>query len=263
MALTFSIAAFTDKGTVRSTQQDAVLIGHTLLTDGHIELNGLTEFRCFVADGIAKSSDGAFAAQFVLGQLASVSYTEYEDFLAAIRLINNQLIVENRQNNNTSGTTLSGVICESGRISVVHVGDSEVYLIRQGKLLQLSTNQCETVTDQYRRAHPGYTLESLYAKARNTLTSYLGGVSNQLTFDRACQTKLDSPIIGGIQAGDYLLICSDGLFKSMTKTALRDQIDQHESIFDALAVIRQLTVKLGCEDNLSMVLVAVEANCVL
>ena len=252
----FNIAAFTYIGTQRPTQQDAMLVNEILLTEGKIELTNQLEIKCFVADGVGGSADGAFASQFVLDKIRETSFVEYWKFVEQLREINKYLISQNNEGKGNTATTLSGVIFRDESFHFFHAGDSEIYLLRAERVLPLSVSQCKQVDEQFKSANPGYSLEQLHEKARNTITSYLGGYSPQLRLDADWKRKIELPQIKGVQPGDVILICSDGLFKSVSQTDIKKKLyRENKSIFETSDELRTLSEKHGAEDNVSMILI--------
>ena len=97
------------------------------------------------------------------------------------------------------GTTVVCVVAGSGKIHIVHAGDSRAYLYRNGQIVRLTTDhsmvqalvQAGQITDEQARKHPN----------RNIITRALG-VEAVLMTDYTMED---------FQAGSQLIICTDGL----------------------------------------------------
>jgi protein phosphatase len=98
------------------------------------------------------------------------------------------------------GTTLTTAYSYGADLFVVHVGDSRCYLCRDGQLRQL-THDHTLVQEMVRRGH----LKPEEAAAhqwRHVVTNVIGGT------EKGVQPEVHKV---GLEAGDVLLLCSDGL----------------------------------------------------
>ncbi|OIN93046.1 MAG: hypothetical protein AUJ20_05455 [Comamonadaceae bacterium CG1_02_60_18] len=106
------------------------------------------------------------------------------------------------------GTTLVAAVVHGEVLHWVSVGDSRLYLLRQGKLTQLTQDHVFAV-ELDRDAANGVisVLEAQSHPERAALTSYLG------------LTQLDlidqNPQAFELVAGDQMLLCSDGLYAAL------------------------------------------------
>lgn len=140
------------------------------------------------------------------------------------------------------GTTIcAAVICQH-QLSIAHVGDSRIYLFREGKLLQL-TQDHSLVADMVRQGllTPE---EALVHPDRNTLTRAVGTDET---------IAVDTRTIS-LYAGDRILLCSDGLTKMM-------DIESMEAILAEEGTVREVAEKLvntandnGGADNITLTL---------
>ena len=106
------------------------------------------------------------------------------------------------------GTTFSGAVVDGDRLHVIHVGDSRIYLIRNGAVRRLTTDQTFVakmvedgrITEEEARDHP----------QKNILYMSLGA-----------RDHFTPEIIADIELkeGDILVMCSDGL-----NTHVRDDV---------------------------------------
>jgi protein phosphatase len=99
---------------------------------------------------------------------------------------------------NDVGTTLSGLVFIGSRALLVHVGDSRVYLLRDGTLCQLTRDQ--TQAEALRETDQNLGEDDLQERYGNVLTSHLG-------------TSGCSPLteLLDVKSGDRFLLCTDGL----------------------------------------------------
>ena len=170
---------------------------------------------------------------------------------AAFRLANRQVAhrMESQQELRGMATTASAVIVEERqagelRAAIGHVGDSRVYLYREGALRQLTDDhswvgeqiRSGVLSDADARRHPW----------RNVVTRAIsGGVDPEIDV-------IELPL----QAGDRLLLCSDGLSgvvapEEMERLAARDPLDA------AAGALIDAANAGGGPDNITVVLIAI------
>jgi len=166
--------------------------------------------------------------------------------LNAIRLANQEIVRSVRKNRSHRGmgTTVVIAYLHGPRAFIGSVGDSRAYLVRDGALLQLTSDhtfvneqvRAGTLTPQEARKHP----------ARNILTRAVGS-----------QEDVEADILEQeLKAGDRLLLCSDGL-TTMVEDAqiletLRARTDDPAVSCRALV---DLANAKGGDDNVTVVLI--------
>ena len=143
------------------------------------------------------------------------------------------------------GTTLTAALIIGPLVILSHVGDSRAYLFRNGKMQQLSRDHSwvaeevarGALTESEAREHP----------RRNILTRALG-VAEDVEVDTSASE---------LEAGDVLLLCSDGLHGlvgdeeiARTSTAFEPQ--------EACEVLVQRANDLGGNDNVTVVIVRID-----
>ncbi len=109
-----------------------------------------------------------------------------------------------------AGTTMSAVIVEGNRLHWLSVGDSRIYLIREKKIQMLNQehNYREMLLEKLERGE--ITEEYFYEEERErgeALVSFLG------IGDLSLMDINQRPFL--LQEGDFILLCSDGLYRSM------------------------------------------------
>jgi protein phosphatase len=111
------------------------------------------------------------------------------------------------------GTTLSGLVFVGPRTLLVHVGDSRVYLLRDGALRQLTRDQ--TQAEALRGAGQDLGEEDLQERYGNVLTSHLG-------------TSGCSPLteLTDVKSGDRFLLCTDGLMAGLDGDELTEALQE-------------------------------------
>ena len=130
MSLVLRYAARSDRGLVRSNNQDSVYAGPRLLA---------------VADGMGGHAGGEVASKVVIAAVAPLDDDEPgHDLLAQLEdalLAGNDAIIElvaQEPELSGMGTTLTAVLFAGTRLGLAHVGDSRAYLLRDGTLTQIT-----------------------------------------------------------------------------------------------------------------------------
>lgn len=231
--MNFNISAFTHEGTAKDSNQDCILVNGEVLAQGYINRDNQEHCFCFVADGVGGNRAGDFASQFVLENIKSLPVIPSSDWASDFHNINQKLLTLscNKQELRGTASTLSGLIINKERFSIIHAGDSEMWLQRDDMFFKLTNDQ---VFNDLEKNSP--------------LTSYFGGVSDNLRFDEDIYVR-ESLV------GDTFLICSDGLFKSLSHKTVKSILNMNTDLdFKAQALLEEC-LRCGAEDNVSTILI--------
>lgn len=188
-----SSAAISHTGKVRSNNQDSGYAGSNLFV---------------VADGMGGHAGGDVASSLAISRLEGLdrpfdSTSEAERALrdaisdAAVDLVDT---VGVRPELAGMGTTVSALIMVDDYAVIAHIGDSRIYLYRDGALTQITTDHTfvQRLVDSGRITPE----EARYHPRRSVLMRVLG--------DMDTDPELDTFIMP-TQPGDRWLLCSDGL----------------------------------------------------
>ena len=198
-----------------------------------------------VADGMGGARGGEIASRVAATALGEeVNGNGEERVVALIQEANRQVFDRANENSDTSGmgTTITVALVEDGVISIGHVGDSRAYLIRDGKLEQL-TEDHSLVAELVRsgRLSPE---EAETHPQRSVITRALGTDPD---------VDVDTFSIAG-KPGDLFFICSDGLTSMVDDQTILEAVERHRSDLDAAA--QELVAaanRSGGEDNITVV----------
>ena len=253
---TFDIefAAVTDIGKIREKNEDNVLISSDL---------GLG----VVADGMGGHSAGEIASSIAVSVLAEtirkinngdlqipetflpkLAPTERKLLMAAN--LANAAIYSTAQSSDVykmMGTTLTGVLFDKDCAIAVHVGDSRIYLYRDGKIIQITTDH--SLAMEHVRRGLLTRAEADRSKIQNVLTRAMG-IKKNIEFD-----LLKFPV----KVGDVMLLCSDGLYKGLRESDMADLLKAGAQM-PIVKLCKQL-VRVSNEndgqDNISAVLIKI------
>lgn len=193
-----SVAAATDVGRIRAGNEDS------LYADADQE-RGLF----IVADGMGGHAAGEIASemavQIVAREMAHIRNLEGEEPLTAMgsalraanRAIFERTIVE--ADKQGMGTTASCLMMGSGRYIVGHIGDSRIYLMRDGVFRQITKDH-------------SYVQEQVDAGFLTPEQARYHPYSNVITRCVGANAAVEADVFHNeIKAGDLYLVCSDGL----------------------------------------------------
>ncbi|MGH3756603.1 PP2C family protein-serine/threonine phosphatase [Actinophytocola sp.] len=231
MTLVLRYAARSDRGLVRSNNQDSVYAGPRLLS---------------LADGMGGHAAGEVASKVVIAALAPLDDDEPgEDLLGQLReatQAGNGAIAELVAGDpelDGMGTTLTAVLFAGSRIGLVHIGDSRAYLQRNGQFAQITHDDTfvQSLIDEGRITED----EAATHPQRSLLLKALTGheVEPNLTIREA-------------RAGDRYLLCSDGLSGVVTHETLTETIKIPDAQACADRMI-ELALKGGGPDNVTVI----------
>jgi protein phosphatase len=230
-------AARTDRGLVRTSNQDSAYAGSRLLA---------------VADGMSAVGDRASAAAIeALRPLETTAVPAGELLNAlseAVGLAEEAVReVATTTSEYTAGTTLTALLWSGSQLGLVHIGDSRAYLLRDGELFRITHDHTYVqslvdagrLTEDEAVSHPD---RALLIKA---LASG-GGASPDLSVHDA-------------QAGDRYLLCSDGLSAVVAPDALRAALAGEGGPEPVLEALVALAYDAGAPDNIACVVADVVA----
>lgn len=144
------------------------------------------------------------------------------------------------------GTTVAAARLLGHSLSIAHVGDSRVYLIRDG-VMQALTVDHSWVAEQVAQ---GYMTEEEAERSprRNVVTRALG-VESTIDIDLA-----EMPVFNG----DLLLLCSDGLTRGVRCSEILRTLQQNSDLGEKTERLISLANDAGGDDNITVMLITVE-----
>ena len=253
-----AIAWATDDGRQRTHNEDSLLVMHLESTRESLPANGGV---FLVADGAGGHEAGEIASKTavqVIGQALTPALATFlledansagEEMEARVRdaiLAANQRIRKLQQERaNNMLTTVAMALIVRDRAILAHVGDSRIYLWREGRLQQLTTDHTTVqqliamgqISPEQARSHP----------RRHELYRALGHKENP------------QPDISAfpLQSDDLLLLCSDGLYEELPDDAIAATLQNAPSLSEAARTLIRAANDAGGSDNISVILVRV------
>ena len=146
------------------------------------------------------------------------------------------------------GTTAVACLLHDDRVSIAYAGDSRLYRLRRGRLEQI-TRDHSLAEELVARGH--YTREEAVALVRRNIVTRALGVEPKVEIDL---------IEEGLEVGDLLLLCSDGLTDMVDDEAIRLTLMQFtDNLEGAAETLVGLANARGGRDNISVALARIDA----
>ena len=146
------------------------------------------------------------------------------------------------------GATIVAAWLEGNELSVAHVGDSRIYLIRNGAMTQLTADH-SLVAEQVRSGVISKQ-QAEVSEFQNVLTRALGP-HPEVQIDAAEHT---------IEPGDAILLCSDGLTRMVRDDEIAATILGNNNAQSAADRLIELANKNGGTDNITVIVVRAAAS---
>jgi protein phosphatase len=224
-------AAISDVGRVRKDNQDSGYAGPWALV---------------VCDGVGGAARGDIASSTAVQQLRRLDEPPGDDPIARVagalhrahdRI--GELVDEDPALNGTS-TTATVALFDGQKAVLGHIGDSRAYLYRRGEISQLTSDHTfvQTLIDEGRITEE----ESRVHPHRNLILKALDGIH---------EAEPDLfPI--ELEAGDRLLLCSDGASGVLDNARLADILSTGSPDFAATELVRA-SLEAGSSDNVTCI----------
>lgn len=240
--LRIEAAELTDVGRKRSENQDN-LAQRVPDDPQELEQDGAL---FVVADGMGGHAAGEVASTVAV-QTITATYFEaahgdvLQGLAQAIKEANEAILTIARENAAKAGmgtTLVAAVLCQ-GILYVANIGDSRAYIVRNGKLRQL-TEDHSWVAEQVRA---GVLTEE---QARNHVHR------NVITRSLGTQINVTADVfVEPAREGDTLMLCSDGLHGYVNDMTIADVVSHH-SPEEAAKLLVNLANDAGGPDNITV-----------
>lgn len=256
-------AASTHAGRVRKNNEDAYLVSPLdgnepcMETDRRATLTCRVALLAAVADGMGGAAAGEIASREGLNAFALYLFGHWARFpeeANAIKLTDvlkkaaqasSDAVLRYTDDDRSArgmGSTLTAAIIWDGFAYLCQVGDSRVYLFRQGVLQQLTQDQTlvqdliaeGAITPEEARTHP----------QRSMITQALG-----------CPMPLQA-VLGkvALRRGDRLLLCTDGLHGELSDTRIQTVMSRGLSPRTTVEALLEGALERGGRDNITVLL---------
>jgi serine/threonine protein phosphatase PrpC len=237
MATVSHSAAASHVGKIRSNNQDSGYSGRQLF---------------MVADGMGGHAGGDVASAIATKRIieADQRYQTPQDaefaLQAALIAANSQLAETVFEHTELTGmgTTVSALVVLEGEVAIAHIGDSRVYLFRDGELSQITIDHTfvQRLVDSGRISEQ----EAMVHPRRSVLMRVLGDVESS--------PEIDTSILATLP-GDRWLICSDGLSGVVSNGGIAAALSASLDVQGVADRLIKESLDGGAPDNVTIVVV--------
>jgi PPM family protein phosphatase len=232
--LATTVASYTHPGR-RRANQDAVMI-RRLSTGAEL---------IAVADGMGGHAAGEVASVTAL----EVLIAELEggaDLESAVRSANRAVFARARARAEWEGmgTTLVALLRDESGYSLANVGDSRAYRVSSDGILQITHDH-------------SYVVEALQCGAITQAEAELSPWRNALTRAIGTDAEVEIDLFGPFapEQPHAVLLCSDGLYKTVPADILREYVLSTGDLATASEALGALAFRRGSDDNISLALI--------
>ena len=225
----------TDVGCLRDHNEDSLAVSPPLYV---------------VADGMGGHAAGEVASEIAVNTIVATvpAHADAQGLADAVVEANREVIEASHDERGREGMgcTVTAAMLEGERLVIAQVGDSRAYLMHKGELQQVTRDhslmaeliEAGDITPEEARVHP----------KRSVITRALGS-------DPLMQPDIYEL---NVEAGDRLLLCSDGLSTMLTDDKIASTLSR---IGDAQRCASQLVneaIEAGGYDNITVIVVDID-----
>ena len=230
-----------DIGKLRANNEDAFYVNN----EGPGPLSNLF----VLADGMGGHNAGEIASKQAISSFCdfitkNTGFMYKQDFLAeALAFANTKVHTDAQSNPQLSGmgTTFSACTISENNLYYAHVGDSRIYIVKDGEIKQLTKDHSLVadlvteglISEEEAKNHPD----------KNVLMRAVG-TDLQVIIDKGYYP------LNGV---DYVLLCSDGLTDMISDQKILDILQEGAEIPDKIDLLITAALEAGGVDNISAI----------
>lgn len=239
------------KGMKRQSNQDSLAVAKMRQVS---EDNSYSMGIYIVADGVAGGPDGDEASKiatdvamrdvFNNAELLITDENYRQQMLHAAELAHLSI----REHHESAATTFVMAVVIQTKIYVLNIGDSRAYVLSDGALRKITKDHTFVqelldngiLTEEEAENHP----------RRNLLLRSLGA-----------EAEIEPDIFSeDLNVGDYLLLCSDGLYNLVDEATITRTILESDDPQSATQQLTELANNAGGNDNIAVIVVRIKAR---
>ena len=236
------ISILTDVGQRRTNNQDYA----------NQYINKAGKSMIFLADGMGGHRAGNIASEMAVTDLGAAwvateisTINEVREWFAENLEKENQQIhrIGQDEEHKGMGTTLEAVAIIDDQVLFAHVGDSRIGLVRNGEYHQMTSDH--SLVNALLKAGQITEEEAAHHPQRNIITQSIGQ-KDELQPDFGMVT---------VEAGDFIVINSDGLTNMISGDEIRDILVSDLSVEEKAKTLVRFANNAGGLDNITVVLI--------
>ncbi len=236
------ISILTDVGQIQTNNQDYA----------NQYINKAGKSMIFLADGMGGHRAGNIASEMAVTDLGAAwvateisTINEVREWFAENLEKENQQIhrIGQDEEHKGMGTTLEAVAIIDDQVLFAHVGDSRIGLVRNGEYHQMTSDH--SLVNALLKAGQITEEEAAHHPQRNIITQSIGQ-KDELQPDFGMVT---------VEAGDFIVINSDGLTNMISGDEIRDIVVSNLSVEEKAKTLVRFANNAGGLDNITVVLI--------
>src|SRR5262249_42771834 len=198
------VSLLTDVGCQREVNEDSI----RFVQPGDASVLARKGLLVLVADGMGGHSGGEVASSMAIDAISRVYYEDPDDPQSALKAAFNQAsreifeVAKADESLKGMGTTCTALVLNNGAALAAHVGDSRLYLLRDGQIYLMTEDHSE-VMEMVKRGLISLE-EARHHPDKNVILRAIGSHSEVEA------STWDEPF--PVRQGDQFLLCSDGLY---------------------------------------------------
>ena len=240
------VLAYTNFGLKYDHNEDSYLIDGVAFNDKNTQRNDDDVYSVAVFDGVGGANAGEIAsitaAQEMCKRLTATSSDE--DIKDALQQANESVLRRASEQNSMHGMacTAVGLLLRKDGITAYNVGDSRVYKIKSGMMMQISTDDSY---ENYLIKEYGERLES--SAGNHTITACLGTQNFR-------KEDVHINVFSAIAEGERYFLCSDGVTDYIDIDDLEDVLLSNCSFEEMSREIHRHVYENGAKDNFTFII---------
>lgn len=200
-----------------------------------------------VADGLGGGVSGDYAAEKIRKNFADLKQVskdnEQPELDQLVRKIDRTIYAESQsiQSLEGTGSTLTGVLLRDGFAHWVHVGDSRLYFLQDENLTQVTEDQ---------------TLARFLLQEGEITPDQVKTHYSRHVMDQCVGCGYSVPETGNLQfnAGDLLVLTTDGLHKQLLETTLISILHASTDLATKAHLLMKAALDAGGKDDITLVM---------
>lgn len=198
-----------------------------------------------VADGMGGHQAGEIASRSVKEYLENKNDLEDKSFNKIFQEINDYIVLCGEENEDYKGmgTTFTLAKIRDNKIYIGHIGDSRAYLIRQGKIMQMTTDH--TIVNELLKSE-GITKEQALEHPYKHVLSRALGVEKNINIEEKTFK---------LEAGDIILLSTDGLHGFVSDAEIIEIFVENKYDLKKIGEsLLQAALNKGGKDNITFII---------
>lgn len=257
-----TVFGISDVGVVRTNNEDCfLLVEMTTGASGLVPAVLSHEIQergtlFIVSDGMGGAEAGEVASRIVVDGMraelgdALLDHSPQDVVKAAVERVNLRIWQDAQTNakHQGMGATLAAAWIRGTEAFIAGVGDSRVYLLRAGKMRQITRDQ--SMVESMVEVGMINRAEAEQHPQRNVILQAMGARAEVVVAIEQLE----------LRRGDFLLLCSDGLSGKMSADEMRDCILTTAALPEACYRMVQIAKARGGEDNITVIVAELDGE---